>query len=180
VVDLFARKRRGAWQYDVAVLALVDSAGMRSAALRLDILSHNALDEQLRQVPGVTTEPDPKSVDIQDGLQMGDQLDADGDTLPDGLPVGPVLGRRRDIRPPDVEQVTSDGRTTRRRRLSELLPALGPGRPEGTIDAGRRFGRQADDGRIGAPRGVGERHLLPAEPIEPSRHALALSLLTGC
>jgi len=108
---------------------------------------------------------------------MRDQLNSDSDTLCGSLPSGAFVGGERPIGSPALQEVTPYGRTARCCRLSELLPAGRPRGPEGAVNPRGRLGRQAIGGGRGDDdgRGASAYALLPAEPIEPFRHAVVLS-----
>jgi hypothetical protein len=137
MVDLLACGGGSAGEHNVAGLSLVEPARMRAAPFRLDVLGADALDEQIGQLLGIAAEPDLEVFYGENRLQVCNELDADGDALTGHLPGSAVLAGRRGVGPPEREQVTPDRRTARRRRLSKLLPASGPRRPERAVDARR-------------------------------------------
>lgn len=173
MIDLLTAKTGRARKHHVTGSLLIDAAGVGFPALGSHVLCLDAFGEGLRQLFRVAAESYLQFVDGENRLQMCHQFDAYCDALPSHLPSRTIFRAWWGIEAPKWQQAASDGRTARRRGLSELLPARCPRRPEFTINSRWRLRRQPYGPRCckRAPRGTGSFPLLTAEPIEPFGHS---------
>ncbi len=179
MIDFLAGELGRTGKHDVAGLELRQAAGVGAGALCLDVLGLNSLGKDAGKFFRVAAEAHSQGVEIEDWLEMSHQLDTERKALRGRFPSAPIVFARRIAGLPERQEVAANGRTARCRGFSELLPARRPGRPEGTINAGREVRGQIDLPKRFRLHGDLDGLPVTAQPIEPARHGISLVSIIG-
>jgi hypothetical protein len=104
----------------------MDGIRVGLSALRRNVFGLNALHECDGKILGVAAKSDARLFERQNRLQVRHKFDSERDTARRQAPRRLIVCERALIGMPKGETIASNGRTARRRGLSELLPTRLP------------------------------------------------------